>query len=603
MENYENIRLPWPDWRIVRPLGSGAYGKVYEIERNISGIQEKAALKIISRPKDSSEIEAYYDNGYDQASIAASYQNELQNYAKEYKLMRELQGQSNIVSCDDFTIVPHKNGIGGVVFIRMELLTSLQQVLRERTLSEREIIKLGKDISRALILCESKNIVHRDIKPVNIMISSFGDYKLGDFGVSKIMDHNTFGTPMGTPEYQAPEVVHMEKYGNTADIYSLGITLYWLLNNRKMPFISADEMMTPMVKNAAKEKRYRGERIPAPKNGSAKLKQIVLKACEYRPEDRYASARELYAELDALGEASESGSRQGNRTLPKGSDIHKTLSITENEIGTTKTVCVQYPNGQEKAFDVNVPTGITNGQSIRLRGQGMTTAGGRAGDLYLKVVVSGNNENTWNYAQKEKNSWGDSWGESFGSIGNPGGRAQKAQGQKKAKVYHAEDFGNHVEGDIFGELFGKDSSSTVGIKNAARKKNEAKKPNENGISLDQILAEISVEKTTAGNITMEIFIEILFCGGGVFLFAVGAWLIGIILIVFGIVGLTGFGTIDFTEWMKKNKEKVKNIDDLIKNNPEFAKRLYYQKCPKKHLLEYMEKLNPAVVNEIKASKR
>ena len=302
MENFENIRLPWPEWEIVKYLGGGAYGKVYEIERNISGIQEKAALKIVSRPKDKSEIESYYDNGYDEASIISSYESEIRNYIKEYKLMKELQGQSNIVSCDDFKVVPHENGIGGDIFIRMELLTSLAQVLRKKEkLSEQEIIKLGKDISHALILCESKNIIHRDIKPANIMVSQFGDYKLGDFGVSKIMDHTTYATKMGTQEYQAPEVVHMEKYGHTADIYSLGITLYWLLNNRRMPFIDANGKITAELKDEAMDKRYRGEKLPAPKNGSDELKRIVLKACAYRPENRYASAQEMYDALDKIG--------------------------------------------------------------------------------------------------------------------------------------------------------------------------------------------------------------------------------------------------------------------------------------------------------------
>ena len=302
MENFENIRMPWPEWEIVKYLGGGAYGVVYEIERNISGIQEKAALKIVSRPKDNSEIESYYDNGYDEASIISSYESEIRNYIKEYKLMKELQGQSNIVSCDDFKVVPHENGIGGDIFIRMELLTSLAQVLRKKEkLSEQEIIKLGKDISHALILCESKNIIHRDIKPANIMVSQFGDYKLGDFGVSKIMDHTTYATKMGTQEYQAPEVVHMEKYGHTADIYSLGITLYWLLNNRRMPFIDANGKITAELKDEAMDKRYRGEKLPAPKNGSDELKRIVLKACAYRPENRYASAQEMYDALDKIG--------------------------------------------------------------------------------------------------------------------------------------------------------------------------------------------------------------------------------------------------------------------------------------------------------------
>ena len=301
MENFENIRLPWTDWKIVKNLGSGTYGRVYEIERNISGVQEKAALKIVSRPKDANEVEAYYSSGYDKASIAESYQQEIQNYVQEYMIMKELQGQSNIVSCDDFTVVPHEDGIGGDIFIRMELLTSLQQVLKERMLSVEEIIKLGKDISHALILCENKNIVHRDIKPANIMVSQFTDYKLGDFGVSKIMDHATYATPMGTPEYQAPEVVHMERYGHRADIYSLGVTLYWLLNNRRMPFVDANKKLDPMVNEAAKRKRYEGNKLPAPKNGSDELKKIVLKACEYEPGKRYASAQEMYDALDALG--------------------------------------------------------------------------------------------------------------------------------------------------------------------------------------------------------------------------------------------------------------------------------------------------------------
>lgn len=315
MGNFESIRLPWPDWKIVRYLGGGAYGKVYEIERTISGMQEKekAALKIVSRPKDEDEIEEYEVSGYDKESIIESYKSEIQNYVQEYKLMRTLQGQTNIVSCDDFTVVWNQNGIGGKVFIRMELLTPLNQVLKERALSIEEIIKLGKDIASALILCEKKNIIHRDIKPANIMVSQFGNYKLGDFGVSKIMDHATYATKMGTPEYQAPEVVHMGKYGQTADIYSLGITLYWLLNNRRMPFIGANEQLTVERKDEAMEKRYRGEKLPAPKNGSAKLKKIVLKACEYNPEDRYASAQEMYDDLDTL----RSGKTTGGTVKPE----------------------------------------------------------------------------------------------------------------------------------------------------------------------------------------------------------------------------------------------------------------------------------------------
>lgn len=297
MENKMNVRLPWPGWTVVKYLGEGGYGRVYEIERDLSGVKEQAALKVVFRPVDDAEIEACYENGYDQASMKASYQEELQRYVKEYQLMKELQGQTNIVSCDDFAVVPRKDGIGGQIFIRMELLTPLQKATKQSMLSEPEVIRLGKDICKALMLCEARHIIHRDIKPENILVSKFGDYKLGDFGVARVQDHTTNATKMGTHGYAAPEVEHGQKYGKEADIYSLGITLYWLLNNRRMPFLNADEPITAMKNQEALRRRYEGEKLPAPKNGSAKLKQVVLKACAYRPEDRYRSAQELYETL------------------------------------------------------------------------------------------------------------------------------------------------------------------------------------------------------------------------------------------------------------------------------------------------------------------
>ena len=311
MGNEKEIRLPWPGWTIGKYLGAGGYGKVYEIERTLSGVRERAALKVVSRPADDAEIEACYENGYDQASMKASYEEEIQRYVKEYELMKELQGQTNIVSCDDFAVVPRKDGIGGQIFIRMELLTPLQKATKQSMLSESEVIRLGKDICKALILCEARHIIHRDIKPENILISKFGDYKLGDFGVARVQDHTTNATKMGTHGYAAPEVEHGQKYGKEADIYSLGITLYWLLNNRRMPFLNADEPVTAMKNQEALRRRYEGEKLPAPKNGSQKLKQIVLKACAYRPVDRYRSAQELYDALAELSDAHTASYRKG----------------------------------------------------------------------------------------------------------------------------------------------------------------------------------------------------------------------------------------------------------------------------------------------------
>ena len=300
MERDQNIQLPWPDWEIIKELGHGGYGVVYQAQRSVAGITEQAAIKVISFPKSQDEIEADLTDGYDLDSLKAKYADVLQGYLNEYNLMRELNGQTNIVDCADFATVPHEDGIGWDVYIRMELLTPLTTVMRQKKLTEEDVLKIGKDICRALMLCESNNIIHRDIKPENIMVSKFGDYKLGDFGIARTMDHTTNATMVGTERYMAPEVIRREKYGKEADIYSLGLVLYWMLNNRKIPFIDADSLPYADELSRAQSRRVNGEPLPPPKYGSDELRKVVLKACEYRPADRYSSAEEMYRALDAV---------------------------------------------------------------------------------------------------------------------------------------------------------------------------------------------------------------------------------------------------------------------------------------------------------------
>ena len=578
MENFEKIRLPWSDWKIVKRLGGGAYGEVYEIERNISGVQEKAAVKIVSRPKDDIEIETYYDEGYDKASIAASYEKEIQNYVQEYTLMKKLQGQTNIVSCDDFTVVPHDNGIGGDVFIRMELLTSLQQVLRQKMLSVQEIIKLGKDISNALILCERKNIIHRDIKPANIMVSEFGDYKLGDFGVSKIMDHTTYATAMGTPEYQAPEIVRMEKYGQAADIYSLGIMLYWLLNDRKMPFVDAEKKLTPGLKIDAMERRYRGEKLPVPMNGSDEVKKIVLKACEYRPEDRYTSAKEMYDALEAEEEPevpkneSEKSHTQKNNHIASFSDngcgendeiIRKNVhDIREEEIARMEALRALLRILKERMISMQENGEIT--EETRGGWNGGETADNSWGG---GETIGKPEEKKKNSEIVEKDTYGfdagqtlgNSWGTNGETISKPDG--QKGQNQSQKSYYE----------EIVSEMGGiKESSGNIKqarelLSYVYQIKESMKISREEEV--EQLLAKIKVEQE-AKNV------------------------IGVVLFAFR-------GKENFDKWMNENKKELPSIDYHIRKNSEFAKRLYYEKCANKWLQSYMEKLNPNVVEEIK----
>lgn len=293
-------KVTWPGWETIRILGRGSFGAVYEIQRDVFGKQEKAALKVISIPQSRGDIEELYADGYNDKSITERFRGYLKDIVQEYSLMAEMKGHTNIVYCDDLRYVQHDDGFGWDIFIKMELLTPLTKALGKSS-SDRQVMKIGMDMCNALILCKSRNIVHRDIKPQNIFVSDDGNYKLGDFGIAKTAERTTSGTKTGTYKYMAPEVYNNQPYGQTADIYSLGLVLYWLMNERRTPFLP----LPPRVPTAAEEDqarshRFAGEAIPAPAHGNRELKRIVLKACAFEPKDRYASAEEMRADLEAL---------------------------------------------------------------------------------------------------------------------------------------------------------------------------------------------------------------------------------------------------------------------------------------------------------------
>ena len=299
----ETERISWPDWETVRLIGKGSFGAVYEIQRELFGETEKAALKVITIPQSDSDIEEMYSDGYDEASITSTFQNHLKSIISEYTLMRKLNGSANVVNCDDVRYVQHDDGIGWDIYIKMELLTPLNKVLPEN-IPEEQVLAVGRDICRALVLCKEYNIIHRDIKPQNIFVSEHKDYKLGDFGIAKTVEKTSGGTKIGTYKYMAPEVYHDEPYGASADIYSLGLVLYWMLNERRMPFLPLPpEKLSASAEESARRRRLSGEPLPAPAHGSRELRQIVLKACAYNTKDRYQSAAEMLAALESIGKA------------------------------------------------------------------------------------------------------------------------------------------------------------------------------------------------------------------------------------------------------------------------------------------------------------
>ena len=239
----------WPGWTLVRKLGQGSYGGVFEIQRELPGGNlERSAFKKISIPRSQDEADLLLAKSISEQSITAHYQKQMEKLVQEYVMMRQLDTCPNIVTCQDLSYVP--NGYGWDIYFRMELLHPLKQVI-QNSYAETDVIQLGIDICSALIACESVKIIHRDIKPDNIMVSSDGTFKLGDFGIAKTSEKTQTGTMAGTYNYMAPEVANRKRYGLAADIYSLGMVLYWMMNNKTMPFLP----LPPQIPSASQKQQ------------------------------------------------------------------------------------------------------------------------------------------------------------------------------------------------------------------------------------------------------------------------------------------------------------------------------------------------------------
>ena len=289
-------------WKIIRLLGEGSYGKVFEIERSEFGQTYRAALKVITVPQSSAEVRSVISEGMSVSQAEAYFHGIVEELMHEFSIMFKLKGTANIVSCEDLRVLEHPDGIGWDILIRMELLHPLLPYVYQNPMARRDIIRLGIDICKALELCQRYNIIHRDIKPENIFISDNGDYKLGDFGIARTIERTTSGlSKKGTYSYMAPEVYAGREYGFSVDTYSLGLVLYRMLNKNRGPFLpQPPEAITFSSREQALARRMSGEPLPRPFYGEGRLGEIVLKACAFDPKDRYSSPQQLRQELEAI---------------------------------------------------------------------------------------------------------------------------------------------------------------------------------------------------------------------------------------------------------------------------------------------------------------
>jgi serine/threonine protein kinase len=194
-----------------------------------------------------------------------------------------------------------------VLYLVMPILPqSLRDRLdRERSLLPPEAVRVITQIASALAVAHAHGLVHRDVKPENVLLNEMGEALLTDFGIARRIDFrrtrgtaqtlSATGLPVGTPEYMAPEQLRGEPVDQRADIYALGAVLYELLTGRapheaETPYeVAALALMAPVTPPSARNPRVWPE-----------LEQVILTALARTPDERYANVRSF---AEALQEA------------------------------------------------------------------------------------------------------------------------------------------------------------------------------------------------------------------------------------------------------------------------------------------------------------
>lgn len=358
MASIHDFEPLWGSWRIKGELGRGSYGGVYLACRE-DAPEFMSAVKHVSIPASEGESRALIGDGIvaDEAGVRAYYDALRDDIISEIRFMYALRGNANIVAYEDHAVIPKTPGPGYDIFIRMELLTPLAKHAAGKPMTPTEVRRLGTDICTALSALEKQRILHRDVKPANILVARDGSYKLADFGVARQMERTCMVmSKKGTYAYMAPEVYRAEAADATSDLYSLGLVMYRLMNGNRSPFLAESENLSYRDTELALAKRLAGKELPAPKYADGPLSTVIRRATAFLPAERYASAEDMKAALLRISQT-EAGPapvpagpavREPEASTPRGGRIR---TILENDAELSAALRQKYARSKKRKYD------------------------------------------------------------------------------------------------------------------------------------------------------------------------------------------------------------------------------------------------------------
>lgn len=344
------VKLLLGRYELVEKIGEGGMAVVYKAKDRL--LNRYVAIKIL-RPEYTRDAQ-FVDSFRRESQAAAGLES------------------PNIISIYD---VGHE---GNIYFIVMEYIDgmSLSDVIKvEAPMDYKAAISIAKQIASALSVAHSHNIIHRDVKPHNIMMKSDGTAKLGDFGIAKAVSDSTLTETskiIGSVHYFSPEQARGSYVDERSDIYSLGIILYEMLTG-KVPFDGDNPVQVALM-------HINDEIVPPSRLVSGippALEKIVMKATDKFQTNRYASADEMLEDLNSIEFVSNT---IGDSAVFTGPDL--TDTITEERIQEARAE-EQYDDSDDDYYEEKPKkkkkTGLIIGIILAL----LVLAGGAAAAVML----------------------------------------------------------------------------------------------------------------------------------------------------------------------------------------------------------------------------